>query len=334
MGPTAIEGTRTDYNKILRQTDDEQMLLNIVRVRYRDRPYFLETTGLSTQFTFEASADLNPGLGSRRNSYGLGGKIAVEERPTVSYTPLNGKEFVERILTPISLETLILLNESGWNVERVLRTCVHRINGIINEYRYGSLAHKERGYKAFSKVTSLIRALEREDLISGAKTREGNEPVLRFRDEARTRPEFSELLQLLGLESNTTQFPMITALDGVSEDSISFVTRSLDGIIFFLSLSVDVPQEDVDANKVTIIRDNDGNIFDWGKLTNGLMEVRYSESEPENAAVSVFYRDKWFYIDDSDPDSKSTFSLLSQIFALQSGNMRGNSPVLTLPISG
>jgi len=52
LGPGAIQGSRADYNVALRRTDDEQLLLNLVRLRYRDRPLFLEASSLTTQFTF------------------------------------------------------------------------------------------------------------------------------------------------------------------------------------------------------------------------------------------------------------------------------------------
>jgi len=40
-------------------------------------------------------------------------------------------------------------------------------------------------------------------------------------------------------------------------------------------------------------------------------------------AVSL-NRGHWSYVDDSDLDSKSTFSMLGQLFALQSATSRGN----------
>jgi hypothetical protein len=54
----------------------------------------------------------------------------------------------------------------------------------------------------------------------------------------------------------------------------------------------------------------------------------------KGASVAVYYRDHWFYVDDSNLSSKSTFSLLAQIFALQAGNIKDVSPMLTLPIGG
>ena len=48
--------------------------------------------------------------------------------------------------------------------------------------------------------------------------------------------------------------------------------------------------------------------------------------------MAIPYRDHWFYIDDRDADSKATFSLLMQLFALQAGQGGDTSaPVLTIP---
>jgi hypothetical protein len=51
-----------------------------------------------------------------------------------------------------------------------------------------------------------------------------------------------------------------------------------------------------------------------------------------NAAVRTRYRGSWFYIDDSDLDSKSTFTLLGQLTNLQAGDLPSTAPLLTLPV--
>ena len=77
--------------------------------------------------------------------------------------------------------------------------------------------------------------------------------------------------------------------------------------------------------------DEFGNEFSWSELTQNLFKIK---STPNNSdiAISTNYRDTWFYIDDSDLDSKTTFSLLMQLFSLQSGKSEGVAPLLTLPI--
>ena len=56
--------------------------------------------------------------------------------------------------------------------------------------------------------------------------------------------------------------------------------------------------------------------------------------KPDNAFVSVPYRGAWFYIADDDLNSKSTFTLLKQLFSLQAGQIKEAGPTLTLPVGG
>jgi len=104
--------------------------------------------------------------------------------------------------------------------------------------------------------------------------------------------------------------------------------------MYFLSHGTDIPAGDADAGYVTVTPDHAGGTFDWLRITDNLMHIKSSEARPRSAAVSVTHRGHWFYIDDSDLDSKSTFSLLGQLFALQAGGVKGITPVLTLPVGG
>jgi hypothetical protein len=45
----------------------------------------------------------------------------------------------------------------------------------------------------------------------------------------------------------------------------------------------------------------------------------------------VRYRGHWFWVDDADLESKSTFGLLSNLFSLQSAQSRAAGPLLTVP---
>lgn len=67
-------------------------------------------------------------------------------------------------------------------------------------------------------------------------------------------------------------------------------------------------------------------------LECGKMNIHLSLKKPLDATASVFYRGMWFYLKDSDSDSKETLSLLEQLFSLQAGNLAGNPPSLTIPV--
>ena len=56
VGPQTIRGASFDYNEAIAHSWNEQLLLNLVRLRYRDSPYFLRVTSVTTQYSLEASA--------------------------------------------------------------------------------------------------------------------------------------------------------------------------------------------------------------------------------------------------------------------------------------
>ncbi len=107
---------------------------------------------------------------------------------------------------------------------------------------------------------------------------------------------------------------------------IGILPRALIGVMSYLS-------QGVEAGKVTVTRYRDGTEFGWPVLTGELFRVASSNEAPTDAFVRVGYRGTWFYIEDSDLNSKSTFNLLDQLFQLQSGNTRRTGPVLTLPLN-
>ena len=121
----------------------------------------------------------------------------------------------------------------------------------------------------------------------------------------------------------------------VADGPVSLLTRSVVGVLFYLSQSVEVPEEHVAEGLVTQTRTPEGDDFDWGdRVMKDFFEVRSSKTKPGRAAVAVPYRDYWFYIEDRDLQSKSTFSLLGQLISLKAGDAVKTSPLLTLPIGG
>jgi hypothetical protein len=64
--------------------------------------------------------------------------------------------------------------------------------------------------------------------------------------------------------------------------------------------------------------------------------VRTSASRPQSpyAAVTVEYRDRWFWIDDSDFESKDAFRTMLTLMQLAEGGANpAKAPVLTIPAS-
>ncbi len=144
--------------------------------------------------------------------------------------------------------------------------------------------------------------------------------------------ETKELLNELGLSQSKDRFVFTAQFAKNMEGMVRVETRSLLGAMFYLSQSVEVPLKDREMGKVTLTKTSSGENFDWQRLTADLIHVQSNNSHPSQNAVAIKYRGSWFYIDDADLTSKSTFSMLGQIFSLQAGKSKSTAPVLTLPV--
>ena len=54
VGPTSLQQTHPQYNHAISRSLDEQFLLNLVRLKYRDNPYFLGVASVTTQQSVES----------------------------------------------------------------------------------------------------------------------------------------------------------------------------------------------------------------------------------------------------------------------------------------
>ncbi len=134
-GPHALRHSRAKYGAVVQVTRNEQLLLNLVRLRYRDTPSFLDLSSLTTQFSFDESAGVAGTIKENSKNFnvlGLNAGFDASERPTASYTPLQGESFVTKLISPIEEETIVLLTRSGWKGSRVFRLAVQSLNGLAN----------------------------------------------------------------------------------------------------------------------------------------------------------------------------------------------------------
>jgi hypothetical protein len=380
-----LEVSRVCYNEVIRQTTAEQLLLNLVRLQYRESPLFLDVASVSAQFTFSgsAAADVTIYEGPRPtgpNVLGLGGKVGYEETPTITFAPLQGEDFVKRVLAPLPLEAIALLTHSGWRADRVLRLTVQEMNGLDNASRAsGPTPDDAPTFEDFAEVCALLQSFRTERLLDirvelvddglpvplhaeivtaadtiaaldrsfvARRSEDGSDiilqprsrvPIWRVSDELRDSPEVARIVELLRLDPELGEYRFIVGkLPPAAKNAkeINLITRSLMGVLFYLSQAVEVPREHRDRNWVTTTIDRQGQAFDWQRVVGDLLRIRSRSTPPADAAVAVHYKGSWFYIDNSDLSSKSTLALLSQLFALQAGEAKTVTPVLTLPVGG
>lgn len=335
-GPTSIRTSRTNYNEAIASTSSEQLLLNLVRLRYRDVPLFLEVSSVTTTFGVEVAGGVRSSpLPPEWDTLSIDGALRLSERPSVTYVPLQGEDFVRKLMTPLATETLGLMYHSGWSLERMLKVCVRRLGPLVNAASAsGPTPRIVPDYKDFFEAADLLEELwQAGDCELGLSIEEsGSALVIRFTREGMESPAVSRLKQLLGLPANVELRGLTASQSEVTGDGVVLITRSLMSCMYFLSQGVDPLPEDLAWGAVTQTVDAQGNPFDWAQITGGLMRVESSAAEPQRAYVKIRHRDAWFWIADDDLDSKSTFALLGQLLELQSGGAERAAPVLTIPV--
>lgn len=336
-GPLSLRYGRGHYNTAIQQTNAQQLLLNLVRLRYRDAPLFLEVTSISASLSLElgatGSAAIIPGGASSGTP---GASVNYIERPTITYAPLQGARFGQQFLTPIELRDLILLYHSGWAIDRIFRVFVQRLGVLPNAPRAsGPTPAAPPVYEDFFHATAVLRALwEDGRLDMGYFANETSQAlVINIDPREAGSPRLATLCRLLGLPDVRTTLVFSDALRPGDYSTIALIPRSLLASMYYVSQGVEVPTRDEKSGRVTVTRDAGGDAFDWTRVTGKLMRVRHSKRAPPEAYIAVQYRGQWFWIDDADLDSKSTFSFLSQVLELQSSDVKTVGPLLTLPVA-
>jgi len=334
-------GTANGYNVGMQKVGEEQLLLNIVRLRYRDAPYFFEASSITSQLDLTTSAGLSgafPLTGDAPDVLQGNAGISFAERPTISYTPLQGDDFFNRLLGRISFEDIALLTNSGWSMDTVSRMVIQRTNGLNNAVgASGPTPTIPPIYEEFRILADLLFTLQRSSAVQMGEIGSGEDskPALYLPTYGQVEAA-DQLRELLSLDPDLNIYEVAPGSALIPDENgriIEINTRSLLGVLFFLSQGVNVPEKDVEAGKVTLTFDDLGNRFDWNEPLSDLFRVETSSSTPDNASTAIRYRGSWFYIRDNDLTSKATFMLLSQMFALQTGDAKGQVPILTIPVS-
>jgi hypothetical protein len=336
LGPKALKSVRSNYNLAVQRTNDEELLLNLVRLKYRDTPFFMEVSSVASQFTLETNANASATLQEGVNGlFGLGLGVGMTEKPTITYSPLQGDQFIQRVLSPLPLQTIALLFHSGWSIEKIFRLSFQRMNNLKNAPgASGPTPSIAPNYREFLSAVKHLRALQVRDSINISYHEEKGTPqlIIHISEEDKNREEAKQFALAVNVKPGQTRYVLAFTPAFNKTDQIKIVTRSLLGIMFYLSQAVEVPREDVLQGKVTQTKKPNGEIFNWTDITGDLLRIRPIYEDHQEESKSIYYRGTWFYIDDSDLSSKSTFSLLAQIFSLQAGKIQNTAPLLTLPI--
>jgi hypothetical protein len=340
LGPSSIKATRPAYNLAIQQTNDQELLLNLVRIHYRDTLYFTTVERIAATQELLEGVSASGGISQTQNNYSIPpiastairsatkpftlgpANISINEKPTIFYAPVQGDVFVRQMMQPMKAELLLLLVQSGWSLDRVFTVGVAEMNGLKNApTASGPTPSRAPVFEQFRTAVKNLRALQREGLLNivEAAGDKGGVDML-FSPEAADRPETKILKEMLHLNPAKDRFKIVLSTNSASGDTIALSTRPVLSALNYLSQGVDSPEKDIKAGKLRATTTDGTTPFDWQNLLGEVFHIRASEKapSPDETSTAIHYRGSWFYIADNDLDTKATFVLLTQLIGLHS----------------
>lgn len=161
IGPCILQESHPRYNDAIGSVIERQLLTNLVRLRYHEAPTFLEISCIAEnrELGYDIGFDtlqIQPKYNEVTfNTYPM---VRDRQRPTISYHPIIGKEFIKRMMTPVPLNVIFEMSLSGWDWQRVFNICVEQINSIKNVTVVpGSKSVHKLAFVRFYKITSLLK---------------------------------------------------------------------------------------------------------------------------------------------------------------------------------
>jgi hypothetical protein len=331
IGPATVQRDRLDYSQALAEAAKREILLNIVKLRYGDVPNLVSVSQLVAGYTVEGRVDLRSDFFredfnfSDDVNFGIGGTFS--DRPTVTYTPIKGEDFVRVMLTPIPPAELIAMLAAGTPADAVLGLGVQSINGRRN---WTAEAQRDGRFdRAFDQILALLEGLRADGLLGFRFDVQpsGRTAYLLLDEEGgELDPRAARLLNLLGLNAAARSFPIRFGFGDGQPGEIRVYTRSLFEILGILGAQIRVPDDDV-ADGLTYPTRVSG--ADLEALP--IVTVQAGELPPFGAFAAVEYRGTWFHVDNDDFRSKRVFSVLMLILNLVENIGGQQLPVITIP---
>jgi hypothetical protein len=345
IGPRQIGLDRNRYNDMIQETDDQQLLTDIVRLRYLQPLSFLKVGGVTASYTMTPfNTQANNGLLGYTRSTVAGVATTTRElnftpsfgysdSPTISYTPVQGTDFASSIMTPIQLQALQLFAYGGPNDPTfLLRLVFQSIDSVDNASAASTAkAYAIPKYERYYHFMFLMKNFfQRENCILMPAQIKGNYALAIHCFDRRADRVVKDIFH--APQGDEDILVTQTYVPHAPKNVFFIQTRSVNGILAYLSHAVEVPDSDVVAGYVPVLRYPDGTPFDWTPLTQGLFKVYWSNSEPMDAFVKVIVHNHWFYIKDSDVDSKATFGFVNRLITLTAAQQVSTTgPLLTIP---
>jgi len=334
VGPRTVVYDRFDYTSALADSWKQQMLINMVKLRYGDAPVFLDVASIISGYTLETGAEIFGQVSPqdmRGDTFGgLNAHGTFTDRPTITYIPLSGEKFARNLMKPLPLPALLSLIQAGYPIDLVLRICTHSVNGIRN--RFGGSARARVADPEFYPLLERLRRIQDSGAI-GLRLQKSNEMEgvimgIGGKVDVSVEEDRHWVRKALGLDLSEDEFKVVYGSKTKDDKEIAILSRSMYEIMIDLASQIEVPVVHVEEKQVNPTMTEE---MVQGVSVPPLIKIHSSTEKSENAFIAVSYQNYWFWIDKRDLRSKSLFSFLMMIFSLTETGSKEGAPILTIP---
>jgi hypothetical protein len=341
IGAGSVHRDRLDYSEALTSSWKEQTLLNIVKLRYADTPVFLEVSSVISSYQLQSqlsllgtlSRNLTPNLPDTTGQGAtLGATGTYTDRPTISYTPLQGDKFTRELLRPIPPPALFQLVQAGYPVDLIFQLSVRAINGIYN--RSTRPMNRRDADPEFYQLLDALQRMQRSEAIDFRLAKRGPEDVSLISFHGKVPPAVEEdvrfVRKVLGLNPEARELELTFAARPTNDHELAVLTRSMLEIFLELGGRVEVPASDIAEGSTLPVPPERP---DSSPRDQPLVKIHSGDAPPAKAFVAVQYNGHWFWIDNGDFRSKGVFTFLLLLTSLAQTGVVPQAPVITVPVS-
>ena len=117
LGPVSLHEAVLGYDETVSRLEQQMLLINIARMRRGLAGHYTVTSSIAATFDYQTNAAI---LGPF-SDIGVNVGVSAAENPTLSIVPIQGKQFTERVLTPMDDAKFEFLVFQGSPIDMVMR---------------------------------------------------------------------------------------------------------------------------------------------------------------------------------------------------------------------
>ena len=330
-GPKSMDRDQLDYGRSIGENWKNQMLANIVKLRYVDMPVFVDVGSIVSGYSLSTTVNGNLGFGTgftAGNTQGIGASGTFTDRPTVTYMPKTGDDYLRAILEPVKPRNLLALIQAGYSAELLFTWAVEAINGVHN---WSATSRNKRSVDPeFVEFVTLMQELQYEgavgfELKGNTEANSNSDIIFVLNKEGlaeSTRLKSQRVSEIIGLDPGLGHYRVIYAPFKTDAATLAIQTRSVIQMLGAMAGFIDIPAEHASFTAPG---------HDLSTISRRPFQVHSGPDRPKQSFAEIKYKDHWFWIEDSDLLSKRVFTLMLFMTTLTNQANSPNPPILTIP---